>query len=163
MKTLFVVSGGDAPGINNVLGNYLHLAAQNGDTVLGANGGFPALLDNQLVPLTYDMLIPWMGRGGSIIASSRDPVLNQAEAGERIKTILPTGNDGTLEGLYKSEEGYIFAKTGTLSGVVALSGFLYTKKNKMLIFSILVNNHQASATQVRRAMEKFVRGLRERY
>ena len=62
----------------------------------------------------------------------------------------------------QSEEGFIFAKTGTLSGVVALSGFIYTKKNKMLIFSILVNNHQASATQVRRAMEKFVLGLREK-
>ena len=81
---------------------------------------------------------------------------------ERIKTILPTGNEGTLENYYKSEEGFIFAKTGTLSGVVALSGFIYTKKNKMLIFSILVNNHQASATQVRRAMEKFVLGLREK-
>ncbi|MGZ5189771.1 MAG: D-alanyl-D-alanine carboxypeptidase, partial [Flavisolibacter sp.] len=48
---------------------------------------------------------------------------------ERIKTILPTGNEGTLENYYKSEEGYIFAKTGTLSGVVALSGFIYTSKN----------------------------------
>jgi serine-type D-Ala-D-Ala carboxypeptidase/endopeptidase (penicillin-binding protein 4) len=81
---------------------------------------------------------------------------------ERIKTIFPTGNEGTLENYYRSEEGYIFAKTGTLSGVVALSGFIYTKKNKLLIFSILVNNHQASAVQVRRAMEKFVRSLREK-
>ena len=105
MKTLFVVSGGDAPGINNVLGNYLHLAAQNGDTVLGANGGFPALLDNQLVPLNYDMLIPWMGRGGSILASSRDPVLNQAEAGERIKTIL---RDNAIDNIV------LFGGNGTL-------------------------------------------------
>ncbi|MEP6988542.1 MAG: 6-phosphofructokinase [Chloroflexota bacterium] len=88
MKTLFVVSGGDAPGINNVLGNYVRLASQNGDTVLGAQGGFPGLLDNQIVPLTYDTLIPWMGRGGSLLASSRDPVLNQTEAGERIRAIL---------------------------------------------------------------------------
>jgi serine-type D-Ala-D-Ala carboxypeptidase/endopeptidase (penicillin-binding protein 4) len=81
---------------------------------------------------------------------------------ERIKTILPTGDEGTLEGLYKSEVGYIYAKTGTLSGVLALSGFLYTKKNKMLIFSILINNHQASATELRRVMEKFVKTLREK-
>lgn len=79
---------------------------------------------------------------------------------DRIKNILATGNTGTLTNYYKNEQGYIFAKTGTLSGVVALSGFLYTKKNKLLIFSVLVNNHQASATAVRRAVEKFVEGLR---
>ncbi|MGN6401176.1 MAG: D-alanyl-D-alanine carboxypeptidase/D-alanyl-D-alanine-endopeptidase [Flavisolibacter sp.] len=79
---------------------------------------------------------------------------------DRIKNILATGNTGTLTSYYKNEQGYIFAKTGTLSGVVALSGFLYTKKNKLLIFSVLVNNHQASATAVRRAVEKFIEGLR---
>ena len=60
---------------------------------------------------------------------------------ERIKNLFPTGNEGTLVNYYVSESGYIFAKTGTLSGVIALSGFLYTKKNKLLIFSVLVNNH----------------------
>jgi len=79
---------------------------------------------------------------------------------QRIKEILPTGNDGTLTNYYKTESGYLFAKTGTLSGVVALSGFLYTKKNKLLIFSVLVNNHQASATAVRRAVEKLIQELR---
>ncbi|MCA0457662.1 MAG: 6-phosphofructokinase [Chloroflexi bacterium] len=91
MKTLLVVSGGDAPGINNVIGRYLALAA-NGDTVIGADGGFPGLLSGQLVPLTADMLIPWMGRGGSILASSRDPVLNQQEAADRIRTVLSENN-----------------------------------------------------------------------
>lgn len=87
MRTLFVVSGGDAPGINNLIGQYALLAG-TGDTVVGANGGFPGLLDNQISPLTYDQLIPWMGRGGSILASSRDPVLSQADAGARIKAVL---------------------------------------------------------------------------
>ena len=82
---------------------------------------------------------------------------------DRIKKILPTGGTGTLGSLYKNESGFIFAKTGTLSGVVALSGFLYTKKNKLLIFSVLVNNHQASSTAVRKAVEKFITGLRESY
>jgi D-alanyl-D-alanine carboxypeptidase/D-alanyl-D-alanine-endopeptidase (penicillin-binding protein 4) len=82
---------------------------------------------------------------------------------ERIKHILPTGNTGTLTNYYKAEQGYLYAKTGTLSGVVSLSGFLYTRKNKLLIFSILVNNHQASASQVRRAVEKFVEAIRLKY
>ncbi len=82
---------------------------------------------------------------------------------KRIKTIFATGNEGTLRNYYIPESGYIFAKTGTLSGVVSLSGFLYTKKNKLLIFSVLVNNHNTSATNVRRAVEKFIEEIKNKY
>jgi len=82
---------------------------------------------------------------------------------ERIKVIFPTGGEGTISSYYKADSGYIYAKTGTLSGVVAFSGYLYTKKGKLLIFSTLVNNHQASATGVRRAVEKFLQGVRSKY
>lgn len=82
---------------------------------------------------------------------------------ERIKTILPTGNEGTLKGRFVRDSNYIFAKTGTLSGVVSLSGFLYTKKNKLLIFSVLVNNHNSSANEIRRAEEKFIEHVREKF
>lgn len=78
----------------------------------------------------------------------------------RLKGILATGNEGTLTHYYQAEKGYIFAKTGTLSGVVSCSGFLYTKSNRLLIFSVLVNNHQTSATAVRKAVERFIEGLR---
>ncbi|MET0463764.1 MAG: D-alanyl-D-alanine carboxypeptidase [Chitinophagaceae bacterium] len=79
---------------------------------------------------------------------------------ERIKTIFPTGGEGTISSYYQEEKGQIFAKTGTLSGVVALSGYLYTKKGKLLLFSVLVNNHNGSATDVRKAVEKFLRKTR---
>jgi D-alanyl-D-alanine carboxypeptidase/D-alanyl-D-alanine-endopeptidase (penicillin-binding protein 4) len=82
---------------------------------------------------------------------------------ERIKNILPTGGEGTISSYYKTENGYLFAKTGTLSGVVAISGFLYTKKNKLLIFSALVNNHNGSATDVRRSVEKFLQEIRRKF
>ncbi len=82
---------------------------------------------------------------------------------ERIKVILVTGGEGTISSYYKADSGYIYGKTGTLSGVVAFSGFLYTKKGKLLIFSTLVNNHQATSTEVRKAMEKFIQGVRNRY
>lgn len=74
----------------------------------------------------------------------------------RITTILPTGGTGTLNNFYKPLQHKIFAKTGTLSGQVALSGYLITRKNRTLIFSILVNNHQTSAVSVRRAVEAFL-------
>ncbi len=82
---------------------------------------------------------------------------------ERIKVILPTGGEGTISNYYKADSGYIYAKTGTLSGVVAFSGFLYTKKNKLLIFSVLVNNHRADAVDIRRAVERFLEGVRNKY
>jgi len=82
---------------------------------------------------------------------------------KRIKNIFPTGGEGTIRNYYKTDSSFIYAKTGTLSGVVALSGFLYTKKGKLLIFSTLVNNHQASATDVRKAIEKFLQGIRNSY
>jgi len=82
---------------------------------------------------------------------------------ERIKVIFPTGGEGTISNYYKADSGYIYAKTGTLSGVVAFSGYLYTQKGKLLIFSTLINNHQSSATDIRRAVEKFLQGVRNKY
>jgi len=82
---------------------------------------------------------------------------------KRLQVILPTGGKGTLSNLYKQDSNYIFAKTGTLSGVVALSGYLYTKKNRLLIFSVLINNHTGSAGTIRRSVETFLNGIRSRY
>ena len=80
---------------------------------------------------------------------------------ERLKTILPTGNTGTLRNYYVNESGLIFAKTGSLTGHLALSGFLISAKNKLLVFSVIVNNHNTSAATVRRAVEKFLQQVRK--
>ncbi|MBM3415071.1 MAG: hypothetical protein FJY20_01225 [Bacteroidetes bacterium] len=82
---------------------------------------------------------------------------------ERIKVIFPTGGEGTISSYYKADSGYIYGKTGTLSGVVAFSGYFYTKKGKLLIFSTLVNNHQGSTTDIRRAVERFLQGVRSKF
>lgn len=82
---------------------------------------------------------------------------------ERIKTILPTGGTGTLGGLYKNYEGRIYAKTGTLSNHVALSGYIITRKGKQLVFSFMVNAHQASAANIRKGIEKFLTAVIEKY
>lgn len=75
---------------------------------------------------------------------------------ERITNIFPTGGEGTLRNYYTSLKGNLYGKTGTLASHVALSGYLTTAKGKSIIFSILVNNHNTSSTQVRREVEKFL-------
>lgn len=82
---------------------------------------------------------------------------------DRIKAIFATGGTGTISSYYLEDAGNIFVKTGTLNGVVALSGFLYTKKNKELIFSVLVNHHNSSSADIREGVEKFVQNLRNHY
>lgn len=78
---------------------------------------------------------------------------------ERIKTVFPSGGDGTLTGLYLKQRGALYAKTGTLSGVVALSGYLYAKDKKLLVFSVVVNNFNGKASVVRRKIERFISEL----
>jgi serine-type D-Ala-D-Ala carboxypeptidase/endopeptidase (penicillin-binding protein 4) len=82
---------------------------------------------------------------------------------ERIKNIFPTGGQGTLTNYYKTDSSFLFAKTGTLSGQLALSGYLITRKKKLLIFSVLINNHYASAPAIRRQVEQFLNGIAARY
>jgi D-alanyl-D-alanine carboxypeptidase/D-alanyl-D-alanine-endopeptidase (penicillin-binding protein 4) len=64
--------------------------------------------------------------------------------GDAWKATFPiAGVDGTLGGRFKTSplEGKLFAKTGTLNEVNALSGYLTAASGKTLAFSILVNGH----------------------
>jgi serine-type D-Ala-D-Ala carboxypeptidase/endopeptidase (penicillin-binding protein 4) len=80
---------------------------------------------------------------------------------DRMKRILPTGGKGTLKNHYLSGKDYVFAKTGSMNGVVCLSGYVYTVKKHLLEFSILVNNEMDSAPAIRREIETYVETLRK--
>jgi D-alanyl-D-alanine carboxypeptidase/D-alanyl-D-alanine-endopeptidase (penicillin-binding protein 4) len=61
---------------------------------------------------------------------------------------LPIGGvDGTLRRRFggTSLEGRIFAKTGTLRGTNALSGFMLTKSGQMLVFAAFANERPSEA------------------
>lgn len=105
MKTLIVVSGGDASGINTTIARYTMRAEQFGDEVLGAVGGFAGVLANHFRPIELPLVRLLEGSGGSYLPSSREPVLGRPEAQAGLRTIMAEnqidnillfGGDGTL-------------------------------------------------------------------
>jgi D-alanyl-D-alanine carboxypeptidase/D-alanyl-D-alanine-endopeptidase (penicillin-binding protein 4) len=58
------------------------------------------------------------------------------------KSLPIAGRDGTLATRMRSgpAHGHCRAKTGTLTGVSALSGYCVTRSHRMLVFSVLMNN-----------------------
>jgi len=70
---------------------------------------------------------------------------------------LPVGGvDGTLKYRLKNNavHGKVFAKTGSLTGVVSLSGYLETKHRGILVFSIILNSSHGSPEMYRPWVDK---------
>jgi len=63
----------------------------------------------------------------------------------------------------KNEESLakIIAKTGTLSGVSCLSGYIFTTQGDPLAFSILMNGYVDGAKPFRNLQDKIVNALTE--
>ena len=86
--------------------------------------------------------------------------LQQEFGMDRMKRILPTAGQGTLRGYYENAAGSIYAKTGSMSNNVSLSGYLYTKQHKLLLFSVMINHYTGSGRAGRKAIEKFIQEVR---
>jgi len=73
------------------------------------------------------------------------------------------GLDGTLEDRMQNEESVakIVAKTGTLSGVSCLSGYIFTIRGNPLAFSILINGYVDEVKPVRSLQDKIINALTE--
>lgn len=83
---------------------------------------------------------------------------------EQLFQLLPAGGkNGTLKNLYNAEAPYVFAKTGTLRNNHALSGYLITKRGKILAFSFMNNNYVISSTEIKKAMEMILITIRDSY
>ena len=81
----------------------------------------------------------------------------QADYGyEKLAYILPTGGKGTLANYFKSDSNFVYAKTGSLSNNFSLCGFIKTRKNKTLLFSLMLNNYMGSSIIVRKQFENYL-------
>lgn len=68
----------------------------------------------------------------------------------------PGMDDSTLENRLRELDGRLRAKTGSITNVNSLSGFLTTADGRTLTFSILTNGSGVSAGAVRRGMDRIV-------
>ena len=76
--------------------------------------------------------------------------------GQAFRDTLPIGGvDGTLRRRFTGTplEGRVFAKTGTLRGTNALSGFIMTKSGQMLIFAAFANERPTGAGSATDALD----------
>jgi D-alanyl-D-alanine carboxypeptidase/D-alanyl-D-alanine-endopeptidase (penicillin-binding protein 4) len=83
---------------------------------------------------------------------------------DRLFSLMPIGGQaGTLKNAYKAGVPFVFAKTGTLSGVYNQSGYIITKSGRLLIFSFMNNNFTGSASKVRTKTSEIITLLHENY
>jgi len=118
--------------------------------------------------------IQWMDGSGLsrynlVTPNSMIRVLNKIydEKGmDFIKNIFATaGSNGSLKRWFpgKGKQPVIYAKSGTMRNVLNLSGFLITKKGKILVFSWMNNQCMDKSADVKAGMEKFLTFLYEEY
>ncbi|MFA5806700.1 MAG: D-alanyl-D-alanine carboxypeptidase/D-alanyl-D-alanine-endopeptidase, partial [Melioribacteraceae bacterium] len=76
----------------------------------------------------------------------------QPDLSHKLSNSFPvSGFDGTLSNRMKKSVAFkrVFAKTGTIRGVSSLSGYLISRNNHMIAFSILIQNFTGGSNQAR--------------
>ncbi len=100
-----LTAGGDCPGLNAVVRGVVARALDRGADVMGIRNGWEGLMDDKVVPLDRDAVRGILGRGGTILGTSRrDPYVHgdgyasvaSTVARNGIDTVVVIGGDGTL-------------------------------------------------------------------
>ena len=100
-----LTAGGDCPGLNAVIRAVTATAVASGHRVIGFRNGWAGLMDDDSVDLDRDAVRGILGRGGTILGTSRrDPFVHGAGAASLAATVehhaldvvVVIGGDGTL-------------------------------------------------------------------
>jgi D-alanyl-D-alanine carboxypeptidase/D-alanyl-D-alanine-endopeptidase (penicillin-binding protein 4) len=114
-----------------------------------------------------------LSRYNYVTAEAITAILARMWRDERLRgpfvAALPVGaHDGTLESRMKNSllDRRVQAKTGTISNVRSLSGFVETLSGEKLAFSVIANHFTAPSAEidsiVEAALERIVRGEQPR-
>ncbi len=89
----------------------------------------------------------------TLTAMAQSPEANVYRA-----SLSVAGLSGTLQNRFRDSaaQGIVQAKTGSMSGVMALSGYIQPSGYQPLVFSIIVNQSDQSAAALRQAVDEVV-------
>lgn len=89
----------------------------------------------------------------------------EKKPGDLLRYFPAGGVDGTLKGWYAASDGkpYLFAKSGSMSGVYCLSGYIRCKSGKYLIFSFMHNNFVGSNKPWKAETQRVLEAIRDRF
>ncbi|MGE0526431.1 MAG: 6-phosphofructokinase [Bdellovibrionales bacterium] len=101
-----MTGGGDAPGLNGIIEASSRVLLQNGCEVVGIRDGFEGVFDQQIVPLTLDVVENAHALAGTLLGSSNKSGIKGREKEfaanfERLNLdgLIACGGDGTFAGL----------------------------------------------------------------
>jgi D-alanyl-D-alanine carboxypeptidase/D-alanyl-D-alanine-endopeptidase (penicillin-binding protein 4) len=171
----------------SALAGYFLKVSQNfyGETILktlGRAAGGPGTTDAGR-KVVRDTLVSWgvpadsfvmydgsgLSRYNYVTAGTIVSILEHVWHDERLRgpflAALPVaGHDGTLDTRMKGTvlDARVQAKTGTISNVRSLSGFLETKSGERLVFSMIANHFTAPSAQIDAVVERALARLADR-
>ncbi|MBN2114892.1 MAG: 6-phosphofructokinase [Acidimicrobiia bacterium] len=132
-----LTAGGDCPGLNAVIRGVTARAVERGDSeVVGILNGWEGLMEGRTRPLDRDAVRGILGRGGTILGTSRkDPIVHgdgyesvrrTLEAND-IDVVVVIGGDGTLRtALRLAEDGFpVVGVPKTIDNDIAATDFTF--------------------------------------
>lgn len=144
---------GDGPGSwasgCRVIGGFLEeIGITKGSYVMGNGSGLNDI--NRFTPEQITMILEAMHK--------RFDVRPEFEA-----SLAVAGKSGTINSRFSNTpaESRLRAKTGTLTGVSALSGFVVTREDRLLAFSVMMNGYQGRARAMWTVQERIGNALAE--
>lgn len=83
---------------------------------------------------------------------------------ERVLSLFPQGGkSGTVKYIFRESPVRVFAKSGSFSNNYSLSGYLYSKKGKLLVFSVMNNNFAHPIRDLQKVTEQILEAVYEKY
>ncbi|WP_421828249.1 D-alanyl-D-alanine carboxypeptidase/D-alanyl-D-alanine-endopeptidase [Larkinella sp.] len=155
---------------DNTLAEHLMLLCSSVQDTVNLSMGIQTVLKNHLADLPdkpnwvdgsglsrYNLFTP-----RSIIALLQK--IYKTVPQERLFQLLAIGGStGTIQRVYKTDRPFVFAKSGSMTGVYNLSGYLITKKGKLLLFSMMHNNFAGSVADMRNRTAAFLTEIHQNY
>ena len=89
--------------------------------------------------------------------------LSKVPGVEIYKNVLPTSGEGTLENRMLYFKDNLRAKTGTLSDISAITGFITSKSGKTYAFDIMINDAKSSPADKKMLEEYILRAVYNYY